>query len=282
MRGAPRREHRSRAMTLRALVAFVFALAQSRAHALDDEIDAMDERSDNYRTLVHGIRCGACKAVTSELGAVFASTAAKHRADAGTTNAFGGRYVSQFRTKFAREADGVCASEGVIEREWGYSKQGAENIINTTRVFDRLGSNITKEEASLIQLTVFGLGLFTKDANERFHYRGPPGSEEQGSNTYSMISNTFARNTLREACRAVSESLEFEDAVDDAISKAADEGFDFGVQHKLCLQLEYCKLKNRNGKSRPIERVKQKDGTVSYELDSELKTEASADSRSEL
>ena len=282
MPAVARREHRSSAIVRRAIVALVFALAQSRARALDDEIDAMDERSDNYRALVHGIRCGACKAVTSELGQVFASTAAKHRADAGTTNAFGGRYVSQFRTKFAREAEEVCASEGVIEREWGYSKQGAENIINTTRVFDRLGANLTKEESSMIQMTVFGLGLFTKDANERFHYRGPPGSEEPGSETYSMTSNTFARNTLREACRAVSESLEFDDAVDEAVSNADDEGFDFGVQHKLCLQLDYCKVKNRNGKRRPIERIKQSDGTVAYEVDTEHEAASTENARSEL
>ncbi len=99
----------------------------------------------------------------------------------------------------------------------------------------------------MIQMTVFGLGIFTKEPSERFHYRGPPGSEEPGSDNFSLISNTFARKTLREACQAVSDSLEFDEAIDEAVS-SVEEGFDFGIQHKLCLQLNYCKVKNKRGK----------------------------------
>ena len=66
----------------------------------------------------------------------------------------------------------------------------------------------------MIQQTVFGLGIFTKEASARFRYRGPPGSDVPGSDTYSMISDSFARNTLREACSAVHDSLEFDEAVD--------------------------------------------------------------------
>jgi len=224
-----------------------------------------DEHSDNYRALVYGIRCGACKAVVKEIGDTFDAVAAKHKRDAGPTNVFGSRYVSLFRSTLTREVDGVCAANGAIERDWGYSEKGAENIIATSRVFDRFGTNLTKEEASMIQLTVYGLGLFTKDASERFHYQGPPGSEIEGSDNYSMISNSFARKTLRTACQAVSDSLEFDDAIDAAVADM-ESGFDYGVQHKLCLDLDYCKVKNRkSGRSTPVQRIEQDDGTVAFE-----------------
>ena len=70
----------------------------------------------------------------------------------------------------------------------------------------------------MIQQTVFGLGIFTKEASARFRYRGPPGSDVPGSDNYSMISDSFARNTLREACSAVHDSLEFDEAVEAARS----------------------------------------------------------------
>lgn len=269
----------------RAVVVVAVALASvvnvvTVVASADPMIDFEDERSDNYRSLVFGIKCGACKAVTSEIGNAFARTAKRHKRDADTTDAFGGRYVSQFRTKLSREVDEVCAENGVVEREWGYSEKGASNVINTTRVFDRAGVNLTQEESSMIQMTVFGLGIFTKEPSERFHYRGPPGSEEPGSDNFSLISNTFARKTLREACQAVSDSLEFDEAIDEAVS-SVEEGFDFGIQHKLCLQLNYCKVKNKRGKRQSIERVKQNDGSVAYEIPSDA-VDASATTKDEL
>ena len=96
----------------------------------------------------------------------------------------------------------------------------------------------------MIQQTVFGLGIFTKEASARFRYRGPPGSDVPGSDNYSMISDSFARNTLREACSAVHDSLELDEAVDRAVANP-DEGFDYSAQHKLCLELDYCHVRNR-------------------------------------
>jgi hypothetical protein len=212
--------------------------------------------------------------VVKEIGDTFDTVAAKHKRDAGPTNVFGSRYVSLFRSTLTREVDGVCAANGAIERDWGYSEKGAENIIATSRVFDRMGKNLTKEESSMIQLTVYGLGLFTKNPSERFHYQGPPGSEISGSDNFSMISNTFARQTLRTACQAVSDSLEFDDAIDAAVADM-ESGFDYSVQHKLCLDLDYCKVKNRkSGRSAPVQRIEQDDGTVAYETEA---TEADED-----
>ena len=51
-----------------------------------------------------------------------------------------------------------------------------------------------------------------------------------------MISDSFARNTLREACSAVHDSLEFDEAVDRAVANP-DEGFDYSAQHTLCLEV---------------------------------------------
>ena len=60
-----------RATTL--LATLVLALVcLSRAGDVDPLVDAAEEQSDNYRSLVFGIKCGACKAVTREFGDAFA------------------------------------------------------------------------------------------------------------------------------------------------------------------------------------------------------------------
>jgi len=257
-----------RATTL--LATLVLALVSlSRAGDVDPLVDAADEQSDNYRSLVFGIKCGACKAVTREFGDAFARAASKHKLDAGPTRAFGSKYVSMFRDALSRATDRVCAADGPVAREWGYSEKGAESIIGTSRAFDRLGVNLTKEEAAMIQQTVFGLGIFTKEASARFRHRGPPGSDVPGSDNYSMISDSFARNTLREACSAVHDSLELDEAVDRAVANP-DEGFDYSAQHKLCLELDYCRVRNRaSGARRPVRAVEEPDGSVSYGTDDE-------------
>ena len=259
---------RHRASTL--IATFLLALVSlARADDVDPLVDASDEKSDNYRSLVFGIKCGACKAVTHEFGDAFARAAAKHKLDAGPTHAFGSKYVSMFRDALSRATDRVCAADGPVARDWGYSEKGAENIIGTSRAFDRFGVNLTKEEVSIIQQTVFGLGIFTKEASERFRYRGPPGSDVPGSDNYSLISDSFARNTLREACSAVYDSLELDEAVDRAVANP-DEGFDYSAQHKLCLELEYCHVRNRkSGARRAVHAVEEPDGSVSYSTDDE-------------
>ena len=87
-------------------------IAHVDAGEVDPAIDMVDEHSDNYRSLVYGIRCGACKAVVKEIGDTFDTVAAKHKRDAGPTNVFGSRYVSLFRSTLTREVDGVCAANG--------------------------------------------------------------------------------------------------------------------------------------------------------------------------
>jgi len=57
-------------------------IAHVDAGEVDPAIDMVDEHSDNYRSLVYGIRCGACKAVVKEIGDTFDTVAAKHKRDA--------------------------------------------------------------------------------------------------------------------------------------------------------------------------------------------------------
>ena len=74
----------------------------------------------------------------------------------------------------------------------------------------------------MIQQTVFGLGIFTKEARAVSLSRSARERRSRSDN-YSMISDSFARNTLREACSAVHDSLEFDEAVDRAVANP-DEG----------------------------------------------------------
>jgi len=257
---------------VRALLVFAALAAPSAARAggIDVETDMSEEHSDNYRSLVSGIQCGACKAITREISDVFDAVAAKHKRDAGPTNVFGSRYVSLFAQTLTKEITTMCGPEGAIELEWGFSVKGADNVLTTSRVFDRFGVNLTKEESSTIQMTVYGLGVFTKDAKERFYYNGPPGSEIQGSENFSMLSNTYQKGVLREACAAVTESLEFDEYLEKA-TKNLDEGFDFSAQHVLCLDLGYCKVKQpgaKRSKARKIEqKYDQESGNVVYEVE---------------
>jgi len=263
------------------LVAVFMAFAARGARASDVESDVREEHSSNMRALVFGIKCGACKAVVTEIASTFDAVATKHKKDAGPTNVFGSRYVSLFRDAFAKEMDKMCSVNGAIERDWGYSKQGAQNIITTSKAFDRFGANLTQEEASTIQTTVFGLGLFTRNGEERYFFDGPAESERRESEYFSLLSNTFARQNLKEACLAVSESLEFDDAIDEAVERI-DEGFDYGIQYKLCLDLNYCRVKNKRGKSKPVKRTVDSDGSVSYGVDDHDQPSVDADTAAEL
>ena len=260
------------AVLFRALL-FLALLAQHpcavRSGGIDLEVDLNEEHSDNLRSLVSGIQCGACKAVTREIADTFSAVAAKHKQDAGPTNVFGSRYVSLFAQTLAKELTAMCSANGAIENKWGYSKKGAENIITTTRVFDRFGTNLTKEETNTIQMTVYGLGVFTKDEEQRFHYNGPPGSEVRGSNNFSLLSNTYQRSVLSEACAAVTDSLEFDEYIEKA-TKNLEEGFDFTAQHVLCLDLDYCKIKNygKGKKKKSIEQIiDEETGQVMYDVE---------------
>lgn len=256
----------------------LMAIAARGARASDVESDVREEHSDNMRALVFGIKCGACKAVVTEIASTFDAVATKHK-DAGPTNVFGSRYVSLFRDAFAKEMDKMCSANGAIERDWGYSKQGAQSIITTSKAFDRFGVNLTQEEASTIQTTVYGLGLFTRNEDERYFFDGPAESERRESEYFSLLSNTFARQNLQEACLAVSESLEFDDAVDEAVERI-DEGFDYGIQYKLCLDLNYCRVKNKRGKSKPVKRTVEADG--SYGVDDHDQSSVDAETAAEL
>ena len=65
------------------------------------------------------------------------------------------------------------------------------------------------------------------------------------------------------------DSLEFDEAVDRAVANP-DEGFDYSAQHTLCLELDYCRVRNRaSGARRPVRAVEEPDGSVSYGTDDE-------------
>ena len=242
-----------------------------RSGGIDLEVDLNEEHSDNLRALINGIECGACKAVTREIADTFKAVATKHKQDAGPTNVFGSRYVSLFAQTLTKELTAMCSANGAIHTQWGFSKSGAESIITTSRAFDRFGTNLTKEETSTIQMTVYGLGVFTKDEKNRFHYNGPPGSEVRGSSNFSLLSNTYQRSVLSEACAAVTDSLEFDEYIEKA-TKNLEDGFDFTAQHVLCLDLDYCKVKQygkgKEGKKKAIEQtIDDATGQVMYDIE---------------
>ena len=257
----------------------VLVLALSFCFAHDEELDVSNEISENTRNLVFGIKCGCCKAVTAEIGIQFKEilleTTQKTRGEEEeeTKTVFRSKYVGQFNEKLQIALDRMCrppptatSSKRAIEKSasaakrWRYSQSGAKAIQNSMLHINTLGQNATDDDLKEIERVMLGIQLFTNDVNKQYVNPDPKVAENSGGT--NLMADSYVTGELLDACNRIAESLELEDQLDEAKKNG-----EFGIneQHKTCLDLDYCKVRQGGAKKKDTRTRSQKDKDEAYE-----------------
>lgn len=259
----------------------VLALALRFCVAHDDELDVSNEISENTRNVVFGIKCGCCKAVTAEIGVQFKEilleTTQKTRGgeeeEEESKMVFRSKYVGQFNEKLQIALDRMCrppptatSSKRAIEKSasaakrWRYSQSGAKAIQNSMLHINTLGQNATDDDLKEIERVMLGIQLFTNDVNKQYVNPDPKVAENSGGT--NLMADSYVTGELLDACNRIAESLELEDQLDEAKKNG-----EFGIneQHKTCLDLDYCKVRQGGAKKKDTRTRSQKDKDEAYE-----------------
>jgi len=257
----------------------VLALALRFCFAHDEELDVSNEISENTRNLVFGIKCGCCKAVTAEIGIQFKEilleTTQKTRGEEEeeSKTVFRSKYVGQFNEKLQIALDRMCrppptatSSKRAIEKSasaakrWRYSQSGAKAIQNSMLHINTLGQNATNDDLKEIERVMLGIQLFTNDVNKQYVNPDPKVAENSGGT--NLMADSYVTGELLDACNRIAESLELEDQLDEAKKNG-----EFGIneQHKTCLDLDYCKVRQGGAKKKDTRTRSQKDKDEAYE-----------------
>tara|TARA_B110000483_G_scaffold28790_1_gene34894 strand:+ start:1393 stop:2784 length:1392 start_codon:yes stop_codon:yes gene_type:complete len=257
----------------------VLVLALSFCFAHDEELDVSNEISENTRNLVFGIKCGCCKAVTAEIGIQFKEilleTTQKTRGgeEEESKTVFRSKYVGQFNEKLQIALDRMCrppptatSSKRAIEKSasaakrWRYSQSGAKAIQNSMLHINTLGQNATDDDLKEIERVMLGIQLFTNDVNKQYVNPDPKVAENSGGT--NLMADSYVTGELLDACNRIAESLELEDQLDEAKKNG-----EFGIneQHKTCLDLDYCKVRQGGAKKKDTRTRSQKDKDEAYE-----------------
>ena len=257
----------------------VLALALRFCFAHDEELDVSNEISENTRNLVFGIKCGCCKAVTAEIGVQFKEilleTTQKTRGgeEEESKTVFRSKYVGQFNEKLQIALDRMCrppptatSSKRAIEKSasaakrWRYSQSGAKAIQNSMLHINTLGQNATDDDLKEIERVMLGIQLFTNDVNKQYVNPDPKVAENSGGT--NLMADSYVTGELLDACNRIAESLELEDQLDEAKKNG-----EFGIneQHKTCLDLDYCKVRQGGAKKKDTRTRSQKDKDEAYE-----------------
>lgn len=257
----------------------VLVLALRVCFAHDEELDVSNEISENTRNLVFGIKCGCCKAVTAEIGIQFKEilleTTQKTRGEEEeeTKTVFRSKYVGQFNEKLQIALDRMCrlpptatSSKRAIEKSasaakrWRYSQSGAKAIQNSMLHINTLGQNATDDDLKEIERVMLGIQLFTNDVNKQYVNPDPKVAENSGGT--NLMADSYVTGELLDACNRIAESLELEDQLDEAKKNG-----EFGIneQHKTCLDLDYCKVRQGGAKKKDTRTRSQKDKDEAYE-----------------
>ena len=257
----------------------VLALALRFCVAHDEELDVSNEISENTRNVVFGIKCGCCKAVTAEIGVQFKEilleTTQKTRGEEEeeTKTVFRSKYVGQFNEKLQIALDRMCrppptatSSKRAIEKSasaakrWRYSQSGAKAIQNSMLHINTLGQNATDDDLKEIERVMLGIQLFTNDVNKQYVNPDPKVAENSGGT--NLMADSYVTGELLDACNRIAESLELEDQLDEAKKNG-----EFGIneQHKTCLDLDYCKVRQGGAKKKDTRTRSQKDKDEAYE-----------------
>jgi len=261
----------------------VLVLVKSFCFAMDEELDMSNEISENTRNLVFGIKCGCCKAVTAEIGIQFGEilleTTQKTRGEeeeesssSGKT-VFRSKYVGQFNEKLQIALDRMCrppptatSSKRAIEKSasaakrWRYSQSGAKAIQNSMLHINTLGQNATDDDLKEIERVMLGIQLLTNDVNKQYVNPDPKVAENSGGT--NLMADSYVTGELLDACNRIAESLELEDQLDEAKKNG-----EFGIneQHKTCLDLDYCKVRQGGAKKKDTRTRSQKDKDEAFE-----------------
>ena len=257
----------------------VLVLALRVCFAHDEELDVSNEISENTRNVVFGIKCGCCKAVTAEIGVQFKEilleTTQKTRGEEEeeTKTVFRSKYVGQFNEKLQIALDRMCrlpptatSSKRAIEKSasaakrWRYSQSGAKAIQNSMLHINTLGQNATDDDLKEIERVMLGIQLFTNDVNKQYVNPDPKVAENSGGT--NLMADSYVTGELLDACNRIAESLELEDQLDEAKKNG-----EFGIneQHKTCLDLDYCKVRQGGAKKKDTRTRSQKDKDEAYE-----------------
>ena len=258
----------------------VLALALRFCVAHDEELDVSNEISENTRNVVFGIKCGCCKAVTAEIGVQFKEilleTTQKTRGgeeEEESKMVFRSKYVGQFNEKLQIALDRMCrlpptatSSKRAIEKSasaakrWRYSQSGAKAIQNSMLHINTLGQNATDDDLKEIERVMLGIQLFTNDVNKQYVNPDPKVAENSGGT--NLMADSYVTGELLDACNRIAESLELEDQLDEAKKNG-----EFGIneQHKTCLDLDYCKVRQGGAKKKDTRTRSQKDKDEAYE-----------------
>ena len=258
----------------------VLVLALSFCFAHDEELDVSNEISENTRNVVFGIKCGCCKAVTAEIGVQFKEilleTTQKTRGgeeEEESKTVFRSKYVGQFNEKLQIALDRMCrppptatSSKRAIEKSasaakrWRYSQSGAKAIQNSMLHINTLGQNATDDDLKEIERVMLGIQLFTNDVNKQYVNPDPKVAENSGGT--NLMADSYVTGELLDACNRIAESLELEDQLDEAKKNG-----EFGIneQHKTCLDLDYCKVRQGGAKKKDTRTRSQKDKDEAYE-----------------
>jgi hypothetical protein len=244
-----------------------------KCSADDVENDISNEISENTRNVVFGIKCGACKAVTQEIGSLFKQAldlSSSLSSNASEKTVFRSKYVAEFTAKFEDMIAKMCArpllettegrengssnnkqssssssSSSSIANRWRYSADGAKAIQNSMMHINTLGRDAKENDIDEIQRVTLGIQLFTNAREKMFENPDPELAEKtRGTN---IMADSWVTNELLDACARVTESLEFDDQIEEA-KKTGEFGID--EQHKTCLELDYCKVRKGGAKAK--------------------------------
>jgi hypothetical protein len=217
--------------------------------------------------------------VTAEIGIQFKEilleTTQKTRGEEEeeTKTVFRSKYVGQFNEKLQIALDRMCrlpptatSSKRAIEKSasaakrWRYSQSGAKAIQNSMLHINTLGQNATDDDLKEIERVMLGIQLFTNDVNKQYVNPDPKVAENSGGT--NLMADSYVTGELLDACNRIAESLELEDQLDEAKKNG-----EFGIneQHKTCLDLDYCKVRQGGAKKKDTRTRSQKDKDEAYE-----------------
>ena len=145
-------------------------------------------------------------------------------------------------------------------KRWRYSQSGAKAIQNSMLHINTLGQNATDDDLKEIERVMLGIQLFTNDVNKQYVNPDPKVAENSGGT--NLMADSYVTGELLDACNRIAESLELEDQLDEAKKNG-----EFGIneQHKTCLDLDYCKVRQGGAKKKDTRTRSQKDKDEAYE-----------------
>ena len=124
-----------------------------------------------------------------------------------------------------------------------------------------LGQNATDDDLKEIERVMLGIQLFTNDVNKQYVNPDPKVAENSGGTNVCSGFPTSPESSWTRAIESL-ESLELEDQLDEAKKNG-----EFGIneQHKTCLDLDYCKVRQGGAKKKDTRTRSQKDKDEAYE-----------------